>query len=87
MVERDSRGSSDVYFSRRGSGIIYSMSAVKLTIRWASGVMQALALLSLFFGFTGMMFLDGQVFTHAMIGVACGVVAAACGADADDAPP
>lgn len=31
------------------------------------------------FGFIGMTLLDGQVFTHAMIGIACGVVAAVCG--------
>lgn len=41
--------------------------------------MHALALLALIFGFTGMMLLDGQVFTHAMIGIVCGVVAVVCG--------
>ena len=41
--------------------------------------MHALALLALMFGFTGMMLLDGQVFTHAMIGIVCGVVAVSCG--------
>ena len=41
--------------------------------------MNALALLALMFGFGGMMLLDGQVFTHAMVGIVCGLVAAACG--------
>jgi hypothetical protein len=41
--------------------------------------MHALALLALFFGFTGMMLLDGQVFTHAVIGIVCGMVAVVCG--------
>ena len=45
----------------------------------ASKIMNALALLALMFGFTGMMLLDGQVFTHAMIGIVCGVVAAVYG--------
>ncbi len=41
--------------------------------------MHALALLALMFGFVGMMLLDGQVFTHAMLGIVCGVVAVSCG--------
>jgi hypothetical protein len=41
--------------------------------------MNAVALLALIFGFGGMMLLDGQVFTHAMVGIVCGFIATACG--------
>jgi hypothetical protein len=41
--------------------------------------MNTVALLALFFGFMGMMLLDGQVFTHAVIGIVCGIVSVVCG--------
>ena len=41
--------------------------------------MRVIALLSLLFGFVGLMFLDGQTFTHAAEGLACGAAAAVCG--------
>jgi hypothetical protein len=41
--------------------------------------MRPVALLCLLFGFVGLGFLDGQTFTHAVIGIAFGVTAAACG--------
>ncbi|MDB6020093.1 MAG: hypothetical protein JWR19_4582 [Pedosphaera sp.] len=40
---------------------------------------RVIALLSLFFGGIAQLLLDGQTFTHAVIGIGCGVVAAACG--------
>jgi hypothetical protein len=41
--------------------------------------MRVIALLSLLFGFTGLMLLDGQTFTHVVMGLILGVVAFACG--------
>jgi hypothetical protein len=41
--------------------------------------MHAIALLALAFGFTGMILLDGQVFTHAVTGIVCGTVSIVCG--------
>ena len=41
--------------------------------------MRAIALLSLLFGFMGLMLLDGQTFTHAVTGVVCGVAAVLSG--------
>src|SRR5450756_550540 len=37
--------------------------------------MRVIALLSLLFGFMGMMLLDGQVFTHAVMGICFGIAA------------
>ena len=41
--------------------------------------MRVAALLSLLFGFMGLMLLDGQTFTHAVMGIVFGVAAAGCG--------
>jgi hypothetical protein len=41
--------------------------------------MRVIALLSLLFGFIGLMLLDGQTFTHAAEGLVCGVAAVVCG--------
>ena len=41
--------------------------------------MRVAALLSLVFGLLGLMLLDGQVFTHAVMGIICGGVAIGCG--------
>ncbi len=41
--------------------------------------MRVIALLALLFGFVQQLLLDGQVFTHAVYGIVCGVVAVACG--------
>ena len=41
--------------------------------------MRVIALLALIFGFMMQMLLDGQVFTHAVFGIVCGVAAVACG--------
>ena len=41
--------------------------------------MRVVALLSLVFGLIGLMLLDGQVFTHAVMGIICGGVAIGCG--------
>ena len=41
--------------------------------------MRPVALLSLLFGFMGLMLLDGQTFSHAVIGLVCGGAAIACG--------
>jgi len=41
--------------------------------------MRVVALLSLIFGFIGLQLLDGQVFTHAVMGVVFGVLAIAGG--------
>src|SRR4051794_23611481 len=41
--------------------------------------MRVVALLALIFGFMMQMLLDGQVFTHAVFGIVCGVAAVACG--------
>src|ERR1044071_2388981 len=41
--------------------------------------MRVIALLALVFGFVAQLILDGQTFTHAVFGCACGVVAVACG--------
>lgn len=41
--------------------------------------MRIIAWLSLFFGFTGLLLLDGQTFSHAVIGIICGVVAIGSG--------
>ncbi len=41
--------------------------------------MRVAALLSLVFGLLGLMLLDGQVFTHAVMGLFCGGVAIGCG--------
>ena len=41
--------------------------------------MRVIALLALLFGFLAQMLLDGQVFTHAVFGVFCAVVAVGCG--------
>lgn len=41
--------------------------------------MRVVALLSLLFGFMGLMLLDGQTFTHAVMGILFGVAAAGCG--------
>jgi len=41
--------------------------------------MRVIALLSLVFGFTGLLLLDGQTFTHAVMGLIFGVAAFACG--------
>lgn len=38
--------------------------------------MRVIALLSITFGFLVQMYLDGQTFTHAIIGIICGVAAA-----------
>jgi hypothetical protein len=57
---------------------VVQLVAVKLALG-AFSIIRVLALLSLMFGVTGLMLLDGQVFTHAMTGIFCGVVAAVCG--------
>jgi hypothetical protein len=41
--------------------------------------MRVIALLSLMFGFMGLMILDGQPFSHAVMGVIFGVAAVGCG--------
>src|SRR2546429_7063745 len=41
--------------------------------------MRIIALLALLFGFFAQMLLDGQVFTHAVFGILCGVAALTCG--------
>jgi len=41
--------------------------------------MRVIALLGLIFGFMMQMLLDGQIFTHAVIGIVCGVAAVGCG--------
>jgi hypothetical protein len=41
--------------------------------------MRVIALLSLLFGFMGLLFLDGQIFTHAVVGIICGIAAVASG--------
>jgi len=41
--------------------------------------MRPIALLCLLFGFIGMLLLDGQTFTHAVMGLVFGAVAVACG--------
>jgi hypothetical protein len=41
--------------------------------------MRVIALLSLLFGFLGLMLLDGQIFTHAVEGLVFGVAAVVCG--------
>lgn len=41
--------------------------------------MRVIAWLSLFFGFVGLMLLDGQTFFHAVMGIICGVVAMGSG--------
>src|SRR6267154_2674411 len=41
--------------------------------------MRVIALLSLMFGFMGLMILDGQPFSHAVMGVLFGVAAVGCG--------
>ncbi len=41
--------------------------------------MRVIALLSLIFGFMMQFLLDGQTFTHAVLGIVCGVAAVACG--------
>jgi hypothetical protein len=41
--------------------------------------MRVIALLSLFFGFTGLMILDGQTFSHSILGIICGIVAIGSG--------
>ena len=41
--------------------------------------MRVIALLALLFGFMAQMLLDGQVFAHAVFGIACGIVAIGCG--------
>jgi peptidoglycan/LPS O-acetylase OafA/YrhL len=50
--------------------------------------MRVIALLCLLFGFVIQPLLDGQVFTHAVLGIVCGCVALACGlASAREDPP
>ena len=46
---------------------------------FAVPVMRAIALLGLVFGIAGLGLLDGQVFTHAVMGIIFGVVAVLCG--------
>jgi len=41
--------------------------------------MRVVALLSLMFGFIGLMLLDGQVFAHAVMGIVFGLLAVGCG--------
>jgi hypothetical protein len=41
--------------------------------------MRAIAFLALLFGFMMQLILDGQPFSHAVFGIACGVAAIACG--------
>lgn len=41
--------------------------------------MRVVALLSLVSGLLGLLLLDGQVFTHAVVGIICGGVAIGCG--------
>jgi hypothetical protein len=41
--------------------------------------MRVVALLSLLFGFMGLMILDGQPFSHAVMGIIFGVAAVGCG--------
>ncbi len=41
--------------------------------------MRVIALLALLFGFLMQLLLDGQVFTHAVFGIVCGVAAVWCG--------
>jgi hypothetical protein len=41
--------------------------------------MRVIALLSLMFGFVTQLFLDGQPYSHAVLGIVCGVVAIGCG--------
>jgi hypothetical protein len=41
--------------------------------------MRVIAFLALLFGFTGLMFLHGQTFTHAIIGIICGIAAMGSG--------
>ena len=42
-------------------------------------VMRVVAVISLFLGFLGLTLLDGQTFTHAVMGIAFGLVAIGCG--------
>ena len=41
--------------------------------------MRVIALLALLFGFLAQWILNGQVFTHAVFGIVCGLTALACG--------
>jgi len=41
--------------------------------------MRVIALLALLFGFMGLLLLDGQVFTHAVFGIICGIAAVGSG--------
>ena len=41
--------------------------------------MQTIAVLALFLGIVQLPLLDGQVFSHAVIGIVCGVTAISCG--------
>jgi hypothetical protein len=41
--------------------------------------MRVAALISLVLGLLGLMLLDGQVFTHAVMGIVCGGIAIGCG--------
>jgi hypothetical protein len=41
--------------------------------------MRVIALVSLVFGFMGLLLLDGQTFSHAVMGVFCGAAAVGCG--------
>ena len=64
------------HFDRR-SGLASSLDeSGHLTYKPA---MRVIALLSLLFGFLGEMLLDGQTFTHAVLGIICGAVAITCG--------
>lgn len=42
-------------------------------------IMRVIAWLSLFFGYIGLLILDGQTFSHAVTGIICGIIAIASG--------
>jgi hypothetical protein len=67
-----------VFFGLTGRGASGNRGTVKI-VSEAFSIVRVIALLSLMFGVMGLMLLDGQVFTHAMVGIFCGIVAAVCG--------
>lgn len=63
--------------SRTGRSFYEQRPLVRIAVRCLD--MRVIALLSLLFGFIGLMLLDGQTFTHAVEGIVCGIAAVTCG--------
>jgi TRAP-type uncharacterized transport system fused permease subunit len=67
----DASGAGPVLGHAKASRPMWKIKAIRFAVR-------GIALLCLFFGFTTLLIKDGQVFTHALLGIVCGIATVVC---------